>query len=284
MIALFTLAAMLAVTPAQTVPAPSATPNTADVVPEIGRAKSKAPACAALQDLVSPSFAAALRADNDFKQAAPQFAAYAAAKASATSLPTNVTRVTSAGDRPMQSKVGADELDSPTPELYLARLDKVLADMKREAAAINKALGDPRLATDSSDPAVQSERKQLSELYDVQVARIAALQEFLDRQRMGRSRTDTNLTNNTAFDSGAKGTKGGGGKPAVNTADNQAAAAAALDSGHVAYLFGQPSLNGQAGNDKQSINDWTSSMGRAVRDNENTAAKIFFALALNCQS
>jgi hypothetical protein len=276
MIALFTLATMLAVAPAQTVPAPSATPNTADVVPEIGRTRSKAPACAALQDLVSPSWAAAMRADNDFRQAAPQFSAYAAAKAGATTLPTNVVR---ADNHQMKSKVAADELDSPTPEMFLARLDKVLADMKREAGAINKALGDPRLASDSNDPAVQSQRKELSQLYDVQVARIAALQEFLDRQRMGRSRTDTSLTNNAAFDQGARAHKGG-----VNTADNQEAAAVALDSGHVVYLFGQPSINGQAANDKQSLNDWTNSIGRAVRDNENTAAKTFFALALNCQS
>jgi hypothetical protein len=279
MIALFTLATMLAVAPAQTAPAPSATPNTADVIPEIGRVKSKAPACSALQDLVAPSFAAAMRADKQFAQAAPQFAAYATAKASATALPTNVTRVTSSGDRPMQSKIGADELDSPTPEMYLARLDKALAEMKREAAAINKALGDPRLASDSNDPAVQSERKQLSQLYDVQVARIATLQEFLDRQRLGRARTDTTITNNTAFDKGARGAI-----PGVNTADNQAAAAAALDSGHVVFLFGQPSINGQAANDKQSVNDWTTSIGRAVRENENTAAKTFFAIALNCQS
>jgi hypothetical protein len=272
MIALFTLAAMLAAAPEQASPAPATTPA-ADLIPEIGRVKSKAPACVALQDLVAPSFAAALRADKEFTVAAPDFGNYASAKSASTTRPTNVTRANGA---PMKTRMVAADQDSATPEMYLARLDKALATMTGDLLAINKALGDPRLATDSSDPAVQSEREQMQRLYVVQASRIATLQEFLERERMNRARTDATLTDN--------GSLGKGGIGGQNSADDLAAnAAAALDSGHVPLLFGQPMLNGLAANDKQSVNDWTSLMARSVHENENRAAKTFYDIAQTCK-
>jgi hypothetical protein len=267
MIALFALAAMLATNSDQVSPAQSPVPAV-DVIPEIGRTKSRAPACVALQDLVAPSFAAAMRADQQFNQAAPQFAAYAGAKDATTILPTGMVK---ASGTPLQTRRMAEDSDSATPEMYLARLDKSLADMVKNVLAIGKALSDPRLASDSQDPAVQSEREQLQRLYAVQVGRISVLQEFLARQRMDRTKNDRNITNSTSLD-------GRG----VGTADLAAAAAAALDSGHVADLLGQPSLNGLAGNDKQSMNDWTNRIARTVKDNENSAAQTFYNLARNC--
>jgi hypothetical protein len=257
-IALFVVAALMAAGPDQD-------------VPEIGRVKSNAPACAALRDLVIPSLLAAARVDQQFAQAAPQFAAYAAAKAGATTLPTNMTR---ANGSPVTSRTTADEADSPTPDLYLARLDKALAGMQKDLLSIGKALGDPRIAADSTDPSVQAEREQLGVLYVVQAARIATLMEFLGRERKSRIDADRSLTDQSALHH-ATGA-------ASQSDDLAAAAAAALSSGHVPYLVGQPQLNGLAANDKQSVNDWTAGIAKAVRESESTAVKKFAAVAQTC--
>jgi len=277
MIALFTLVTMLANAAAQTTPAPDA----GQIIPEIGRTKSKAPACTALQELVAPSFAAARRVDKQFEQAAPQFAAYAAAKAASSTLPTNIKRSGGGTDQPdsadfaVKPRVTAEDQDSVNPDAYIAHLDKALASMKQDILAITKALGDPRLASDSPDPAVQSEREALLRLYLAQASRVATLQEFLDRERLNRIKADTTLTDNGAF-----WAAGVGGSAWEKIA---AQAAAALNSGHVPLLFGQPMLSGLASNDKQSVNDWTAGMGRIVHDNENLAAKTFYDIAQSCK-
>jgi len=268
MIALFALAAMLVAGTDQTQsPAPAAT--AAGDLPEIGRVKSRVLSCVALQELVVPSFAAALRADKQFTQAAPQFASYAEAKDSATTLPTNVKKANGA---PMKTKLIAADPDSATPEMYLARLDKALATMQQEVLTISKALGDPRIAADITDPAVQAERAQLQVLYAAQVTRIATLQEFLERQRMNRAITDKTLTDQSVFSSAG-----------VNMDDLQAAGADALASGHDPLLGGQPMINGLALNDKQSVADWTTGMARGVHNYENVAAKTFLDIGKNCK-
>jgi hypothetical protein len=221
-----------------------------------------------------------MRTDSQFFQAAPQFAAYAGAKAASRARPPGVMKVGAGldGDAPGPSNRAAEDIDSVAPEMYLARLDKALADMVKNVRAIGNALGDPRLASDSADPALQSEREQLGQLYAVQLGRISVLQEFLERQRAERIRTDKNVANNSALDRGS--TPGGG--PGISMAELAAGAAAALDSGHVAQQLGQPMLSGLAGNDKQSVNDWTSRIARAVREHENMAAQTFYGLAQKC--
>jgi hypothetical protein len=276
MIALFTLVAMLASAPAQTTPAP----DSGQGVPEIGRTKSKAPACAALQELVAPSFAAARRVDQQFAQSAPQFAAYAGAKDASTPLPTNIKHAGGGTDQPDSADFavkprGAEDLDSVNPDAYIARLDKALAGMKQDILAIAKALGDPRLTSDSPDRAVQSEREALLRLFLAQASRAATLQEFLDRERLNRIKADTTLTDNGAF-----WPAGVGGSASEKIA---AQAEAALSSGHVPLLVGQPMLGGLAANDKQSVNDWTASIARIVHDNENLAAKTFLEIAQSCK-
>jgi hypothetical protein len=277
MIALLTLAATLAVSSAQTSPAPVATPNTADVVPEIGRTKSKAPACAVLQDLVMPAFDAALRADKQFAGATPQFSAYAAAKDATAAPNSGLAHASGDGitDVGVKSRRVSEEQDSPTPDMFLARLDTALVAMRKDLLAIGKALGDPRVSKDSLDPAVQSERQNLLALWAVQAARIATLEEFLERQRLDRAKTTLSQVDMSPF---FKGGVGG------NRADDLAAkAAAALDSGHVPLLFGQPMISGIASNDRQSVNDWTGGMTRNMREVENDAAISFLGVANTCK-
>jgi hypothetical protein len=268
LIAALVLVAMLLTDQAQPQSQATAAPAAGDL-PEIGRVKSKVPSCVALQELVIPSFAAALRADKQFTQAAPQFASYAEAKDSATTLPTNVKK---ANGSPMKTKLIAADPDSATPEMYLARLDKALATMQQEVQVISKALGDPRIAADVTDPAVQSERSQLLVLYAAQMTRIATLQEFLERQRMNRAITDKTLTDQSVFSSAG-----------VNMDDLQAAGADALASGHDPLLAGQPMINGLALNDKQTVSDWTTGMARGVHNYENVAAKTFLDIGKNCK-
>ena len=112
--------------------APTAAPETSPL-PEIGRVRSTAPACAALRDLIVPSFSAAQRADNRFVQTRlrlPQYAEIAADKEHHN----DVFRTSA-----------------------LARLDADATALLTETQWLDKALRDPRLK-DTTDPQVVAER------------------------------------------------------------------------------------------------------------------------------
>jgi len=99
---------MLSAIPDQASPPPAAQ------LPEIGRIRAISPSCIALQDIVLPSFAAAARADKEFAQAAPQFAAFAEARDAAKTLPTGITK---ASGHEMQTKLIAADPDSSATDM-----------------------------------------------------------------------------------------------------------------------------------------------------------------------
>jgi hypothetical protein len=260
------LAGLLVAGPTPPQSLPTAAPAAGDL-PEIGRTQSHAPACVALQEIVAPSFAAAMRADKQFAQTAPQFASYAEAIDNATTLRGDVT-VAARGQ--MKTKLIAVDPDSATPEMYLAKLDKALTGMQQEALTIAKALGDPRIAADVTDPVVQTERRQLQALYGVQSARIKALMEFLEKQR--KETGDRTFRDTTAFDSAG--------------VSMEALAAAAYNATHGPEkgieALGQPMTNGLTPNDKRAVNDWTTAIARVAHDNANAAAKTLLDVAKTC--
>jgi hypothetical protein len=219
-------------------PAPDATS-----LPEIGRVRSTAPACAALRDLVIPSFSAAQRADTRFLQTRvrlPQYAEIAA-------------------DPVHKSDVFRDSA--------LAKLDADATAMQNEALWLDKALRDPRLKG-STDPQVVAERTGLQQLYDVQKARANQLQEFVMRERNATVR-------NGMEDSGAFGGKIA---PLATNADAPPAPGAVLNAPR-----GMPLLTGKnALADKASLNEWSLNMAAAVRIGENQAAKAFLPIAQSC--
>ena len=227
----------LGIAPSQA-PAPDATS-----LPEIGRVRSTAPACAALRDLVVPSFSAAERADARFMQTRvrlPQYAELAA-------------------DKAHRNDVFRDSA--------LAKLDADVMALLDVTLALDKALHDPRLK-DSTDPQVVAERNGLEQLYAVQKVRANQLQEFVMRERNATAR-------NGMEDSGAFGGKKA---PLAMNAEAPPAPPAILNAPR-----GMPLLTGNnALADKASLNEWSLGMAAAVRAGENQAAKAFLPIAKSC--
>lgn len=220
---------------------PTATPGA--TLPEIGRVRSTTPACAALRDLVIPSFSAAERADTRFLQTRVRLPQYAEI----------------ADDPVHKNDVFRDSA--------LAKLDADATAMQNEALALDRALRDPRLK-DNSDPQVVAQRSGLQQLFDVQKARANQLQEFVMRERIATVR-------NGMEDSGAfKGRHA----PLPTNAE-----APPADAGTLNAPRGMPLLTGKnALADKASLNEWSLNMAAAVRAGENQAAKTFLPIARGC--
>ncbi len=228
-------------------PAPDATP--ADL-PEIGRTKATTPACAAMRDLVIPSFEAARRADARFVDAQKRLLRYAEARADVKN------------DR---NQTGTDnQIQEVSQEARLSQLDQDAANLLAHAAVINKALGDPRLPADSKDPDVREERAQLQALYAAQQARASMLAELGSRDRVTltqRQMAELDMTGKNAK--------------------------AAVHEGPPPQPFrtpppGMPLLSRNGFADKQSLGVWTGTMVKTVTDAENRAAKSFLPIAQRC--
>jgi hypothetical protein len=225
-------------------PAQTAAPESSPL-PEIGRVRAATPPCAAMRDLIIPSFAAARRADVRFEQTRarlPQYIDFA--------------------DDPEH---GTDIFRTSS----LARLDADATAILNETLVLNKALGDPRLK-DTTDPVIAAERAQLEQLYSAQQARANQLQQFVMRER-------NTVAQHGMEDSGAF--KGRHKQPASRDAEPPPSPIPSLVGAP-----GMPVLNGRIPlADKVVINDWSTSMAAFVRASENQAAKTFLPIAQSCR-
>jgi hypothetical protein len=263
MLEIITLVALLTGATGQEVPpapAPAATPLE---FTEIGRTKASIPACSALRDLIAPSFEAATRADKQFGEAAGNFSQYAVARVDATTLPTNVIK---SNGKQMATKLVAPDSETAKPETILARLDRELSVMQKDILIIGTALGDPRLAEERTDPVIVTERQQLQNLYEVELARINSMTMFLQKEnlRLAKQRLAEDKCHSAGPDCDVNAPPPV--SPSVTT-----------------QPFDQPSLTFNAANDKQSIADWTGSLAAGTHNVENTAAKTFLAVGTICR-
>ena len=216
-------------------------------LPAIGRVRSATPPCAAMRDLVIPSFAAALRTDKIFAEAR-------------SALPRYIDQV----DNDVSQNPGFREM-------LLTRLDKQVTDMKQSLLVLNRALGDPRLSAKITDPQVQAERAQLQQLYDTQEARANTLSEFVIRQQVAIAKAG-GIDDNSALS--GKGKNGVGAvdmRPTPTPLPGQTASP------------NMPLLNGITMSDKNTINDWTRVMATDVKKSEEQAAKTFYPIAKGCR-
>lgn len=161
-----TMLASAAPTPAPVQPAPAAAESP---LPEIGRVRSTPTACAAIRDLVAPSFDAVRRADARFALTRERLPRYA----EIVSDPWNRGGV--------------------LRKMAIAQLDQDASAMLKEALVLNRALGDPRLAS-SRDPLVVKEREELTQLYETQEARASLLAQFVMRERVAIAKGGTPLS------------------------------------------------------------------------------------------
>jgi hypothetical protein len=220
-------------------------------LPEIGRTKATTPACAAMRDLVIPSFAAAKRADARFVEAQKRLLRYGEVRAETKT------------DR---NQTGTDnQIQEVSQEALLSQLDQDASNLLAQAAIINKALGDPRLAADSKDPDVREERAQLQALYAAEQTRASMLAELASRDRVSLTQRQ--------MDEVKTGTK---------TAEMP------VREGPPPQPFrtpppGMPLLNRNGFADKESLGVWTGTMVKTVTDAESRAAKSFLPIAQRCR-
>jgi len=222
---------------------PVAEPSTAPL-PEIGRTRANSPACAAMRDLVIPSFAAAQRADARFVETRKQLPNYG-------------------------SVLADDEnKNSVFRDAALARLDTDVSVLLREALVIKKALADPRLAAGSSDPQVVAERAQLQSLYDVQRGRADLLNEFVMREHVKTAQN---------------GMEGNGGVASRGGTYTKVDALPGKPLPDVTAPPGMPLLNSEHGMlNRKVLDDWGTTIAAFVRTKENEAAKAFLPIAKGC--
>ena len=221
------------------------TPAPAANLPEIGRVRANSPVCAAMRDLVIPSFAAARRADARFTETRVRLPKY----------------VEIADDPEHRTDVYR--------ESALSKLDADATTILNETLVLNKALGDARLK-DPTDPQVIAAKRQLEQLYATQQARANQLQEFVMRQRNEIAKNG--MGDNSAF--GPHNTQ------PQQTADNTPL----KPPPSLKAPPNMPLLNGRiALADKAAINDWSGNMAAAVRKSENLAAQTFLPIAQSCR-
>jgi hypothetical protein len=220
------------------------TPAPASNLPEIGRVRANRPVCAAMRDLIIPSFAAARRADARFSE----------------------TRVR----LPKYVEI-ADDPEHKTDVYRESALSKIDADATKilnETLVLNKALGDPRFK-DPTDPQVIAAKNQLEQLYATQQTRANQLQEFVMRQRNEIAKNG--LGDNSAFAPHTTPQRTADTEPLKPPPSLKAPPNMPLLNGRIALA------------DKASINDWSGNMAAAVRKSENLAAQTFLPIAQSCR-
>jgi len=119
----------------------------ASTLPEIGRTRATRTTCAVLRELVQPSLAAAQRADKRFEESRPLLASY-------------VKKV--------------DEKD-PTRSFLLHRIESAYLALVDQRLAISRALGDPRVSAEVTDPELLTLRRALQVIEDGQIAQLNTL-------------------------------------------------------------------------------------------------------------
>ena len=245
--------------PAQVAPEPSASP--AAQLPEIGRVRATSAACAAMRDVVIPSYAAAMRADARFaetRKRLPQLADLL-------------------GDYYHQrAKVKSDGVFL---EAAVTRLGVDSANLLREAATIRKLLDDPRLR-DTQDPSVQAERAALEQVYETQQARATVLNELATRQSVELGRdyvgmesdfTKTGKQIMAEVDTDRTGNQLGRSVPSPIPVPTISARA------------GMPLITGLEARDRAALDEWAAGVQIAVRQSENQASRTLLPLAQNCR-
>ena len=230
-------------TPVPAPPAAQSAPESSPL-PEIGRVRSTGVACAAMRDLILPSFAAARRADARFDETRLRLPDY----------------IKTADDPEHQSDV--------VRQSALSKIDADATVLLSETAVLNKALGDPRLKS-SSDPQVTAARDKLQQLYAAQQTRASQLQEFVMRER--------NATAHDGFP--VQNTFGRSGAAAQQVVSPPPRYIAPLNPSP-----GMPVITHRTPlADVESLNEWTGKMAATVRASENVAARTFLPIAQSCR-
>jgi hypothetical protein len=212
-------------------------------LPNIGRTRSVTPACAAMRDIVVPSFAAAVRADQRFVETRKRLPNY------------------------------ADLVDDPehSNDVYrlsaLHKLGQDAASLMQEAQTISKLLGDPRISEVNTDPQVMAERRQLQALSGAQVTRANLINECVRREQVATAKLG--MDDNSAF-------------APRNSANYPGPLHTSAPAPQMTAPPNMPLRSGIALADKRAMEDWGTTLHTYVRQAENQAAKTFYPIAKSC--
>ncbi|MEA2665453.1 MAG: hypothetical protein QOI11_2397 [Candidatus Eremiobacteraeota bacterium] len=149
--------AAAAAPPSAADPGPLATPAPVSALPEIGRTKAVRPVCTVLRDLIEPSVHAAQRGDRRFNETLPVLQKYVKLVAE-------------------NNPVGRG--------MTLMAIERGELALAQEQLAIAKALGDPRVAEDATDPDARALRASLLAIEEAQAIQRNFLHRFAHRERL----------------------------------------------------------------------------------------------------
>lgn len=244
--------------PAQVAPEPSASP--AAQLPEIGRVRATSAACAAMRDVVIPSYAAAMRADARFaetRKRLPQLADVL-------------------GDYYHQrAKVKSDGVFL---EAAVTRLGVDAANLLHEAAIIRKLLDDPRLR-DTQDPSVQAERAALQQVYETQQARATALNELATRQSVELTRDNVGMESDFVKTNKQIMAE-------VHSQDTEElgkSRPSPIPAPTISARAAMPLITGLEARDRAALDEWAAGVQSAVRQSENQASRTLLPIAQSCR-
>ncbi|HEX3466072.1 MAG TPA: hypothetical protein VHS78_18635 [Candidatus Elarobacter sp.] len=223
---------------------PSANAPFTQQLPNIGRTRSVTAGCAAMRDVVIPSFKAALTADQRFVETRKRLPNY------------------------------AELVDDPEHQndVYrisaLHKLGQDAASLMQDAQVMSKALGDPRLSAETKDPQILAERRALEALYTAQVTRANLLNEYVMREQAATAKQG--LEDNGAFHA-----RNDANAANVIYAPNQ-------PMPQLTAPPNMPLRSGIGLADKRTMEDWGTTLHTYVHTAENQAAKTFYSIAQSC--
>jgi hypothetical protein len=236
---------------ATTAIAPQAEPSPAPVEtapPSIGSTKALVPACNALRAVAVPAYFTSRTADLEFRDVATNLVKYVKSLDDGSSRDPESTSAASLTRRAM----------------YLHEMDKTVAAMDTNIDALRKALNDPRLPKDSTDPRIIEQRKQLQQLLDVQLGREQIIENFIN----GELATIDSVEASQISDSSSLG---GLSKPKQSLVHPDPNASP------------PPTFTGVAVADDKKLKDWIGGVMGVVVAHEDQVVKSFISISNDCK-
>lgn len=242
-----------------------------DALPEIARIKAVTRPCSAMRDLALPAYAAIRDADARFRTMTVSLASLAE-----NSVSGGPSRFVSSRER---------ATNDPIQERDAFIAGQQLATMMQDLVRVSDALGDPRLSTDSPNTDLQTERTELTRMYEIEAARSNLLFEFLMRRSTNVSHREATAL--VALTSAPTAGRSGVSNPRSETAsdlptsadpDGRPAAVASIDSRPIGF----PQISSIGFVAKRQMTEWANEIAAQVATTRNLAVRALVPIANGC--
>lgn len=232
-----------------------------------------------MRDLVLPSYAAIRDADARFRTMTVSLASLAE-----NSVSGGPSRFVSSRER---------ATNDPIQERDAFIAGQQLATMMQDLVRVSDALGDPRLSTDSPDTDLQTERTELTRMYEIEAARANLLFEFLMRRSTNVSHREATalvaLTSApTAGQSGLSNprSEAASDMPTLADPDGGPAAGSERRTSTLASIesrpIGFPQISSIGFVAKRQMTEWANDIAAHVASTTNVAVRALVPIANGC--